>query len=279
MSDVTIAPAEGGEAILPAAPAVPTTVENTPAPAKPEEGAQPASQPAGDVAPEPEKTPVKQPEGQPSTEVKPRKAGPIADLLQKKHDAETALETERAQWAKDKADMEAKLNQLSGQPAGPQTTEKIQALAEKHGLDATILNDIVEAARADGLPSDEIRTLLAERNMQKAREAEETAFDNRLERLQKALPNEALKANRERLMELAYSDKVAPDGEKYADKELSEIYFGYIKPEVEPGKPSGEAGATAGTRASNPAPDDADSAWNLSEAEFKKKQDEVRASG
>jgi hypothetical protein len=34
----------------------------------------------------------------------------------------------------------------------------------------------------------------------------------------------------------------APDGEPYYQKELSELYFGFIKPEIEPGRKTAESG-------------------------------------
>jgi len=208
--------------------------------------------------------------------VKPRKAGPIADLLTKKHEAET-----RAQAAEAKAaELEAKLTQISESPASPQADATVQALSEKYGLEPEVLTDIINAARAGvnvELPK-EVQDIIAERNLAQAQEAETKAFDNRVERLAKLFPNEPIKAQREKLMALAYSDQTAPDGERYIDKELSEIYFGYIKPEVEPGKASGEAGQTSGTRASQ-GKDDPENAWELSDEEFKKRQDQVRASG
>jgi hypothetical protein len=224
------------------------------APAAAEEGKQPEAKPAEDPkAPEAPKEPQKpnEPEGK-TPAVKPKKAGPIADLLEKRRIAE-----DRAAAAEKKAaDLENQLKALSEKPASPEATDKIKALAEKYGLEPEVLSDIVAVAR-DGLTPNpalpkEVQDLIKEREFEKAQAAETKAFDTRVERLAKIFPDEPIAAHKERLMALAYSDETAPDGEKYADKELSEIYFGYIKPEVEPGKQSGEAGASSGTRALKP---------------------------
>ena len=119
------------------------------------------------------------------------------------------------------------------------------------------MSDIVALAR-DGfnpnptLPK-EVADLIAENNLRKAQEAETAAFNKRFDSLASAMPTEPIKEHKDKLMALAYSDKTDPvSGERYADMELAEIYFRAIKPEVEPGKASGEATQTAGTRAAAP---------------------------
>jgi len=222
-------------------------------PAEPEKGTQPEAKPAEEPkTPEAPKEPQRAVEQAQPAEVRPKKAGPIADLLAKQHDLKTQLEAERAA----KADLEAKLAQLSAQPASSQATDKIKGLAEKYGIEAEVLSDIVAVAREGMNPNPElpkeVQDLIAEHNLRKAQEAELAAFNKRVESLAKAIPGEPIKEHMDRLMKLAYSDEVAPDGERYADKELAEIYYGFIKPEVEPGKPSGETNATAGTKAAKP---------------------------
>ncbi len=49
-------------------------------------------------------------------------------------------------------------------------------------------------------------------------------------------------AVKQKLLELAYSTDKAPDGEPYFQKELSELYFAFIKPTVEPGRKTAESG-------------------------------------
>ncbi len=223
-------------------------------PAEPEEGKQPDANKTEEPKPEAEKPKVEEPKAEPApVQPKPKKAGPIADLLEKKHQLEADLAAERQA----KADLETKLAQLSQQPASPQATDKIKDLADKYGLEPEVLSDIVAIARDGMKPSielpKEVQDLIAENNMRKATDAEHAAFNKRVDSLAAAIPGEAIKAHRDRIMELAYSDGTDPQtGERYADMELAEIYFRYIKPEVEPGKPSGEAKPTAGTRAAAP---------------------------
>ncbi len=222
-----------------------------------DEPAVPAEEPAKEPEPAPEPTDKPEPtvepakpeaEPQPEKVERPQKAKPIADLLTKKHEAE-----ERAIAAETRAaELEQKLQQLSEQAPSVQTDDKIKALAEKHGLDESILADIVATAR-DGLnPSlpKEVQDLLAERQAEKQQQAELTAFDKRLVSLAKTLPHESFTDPkvREKLLELAYSTEKAPDGEPYFQKELSELYYAYIKPEIEPGKSSAES-SQGGTQA------------------------------
>jgi hypothetical protein len=225
--------------------------EATPAEGKPEEGEKPEPE----APKEPEK-PLEEPGKTEAPQApKPKKAGPIADLLEKRHQAE-----ERASAAeKEAADLKAKLATLSQAPATPENTDKIKALAEKYGLEPEVLSDIVNVAREGmnpnpGLPQ-EVQDMLAEHNMDKAQKAETVAFNRRVESLASAIPGEPIKEHKDKLMELAYSDQIAPDGQRYADMELAEIYFKFIKPEVEPGKASGESNPTGGTRAAAPVMD------------------------
>jgi hypothetical protein len=177
-----------------------------------------------------------------------RKAGPIAKLLETKHTLETELETER----KARLELEAKLQAQASQPQSSQSDEDIKALAEEFGLDETLLARIVSTARKGSNPElpKEVQDLLQERAAQKQEQAEREAFDKRVDALAKALPTESFSDPkvREKLLELAYSTEKAPDGELYYQKELSELYFAYIKPEIEPGKPSAEP-SQGGTQA------------------------------
>lgn len=207
-----------------------TEVEPTPEPQEPEKQPEPTVEPAPAVV-EPKTEPVKE---------RPKKAGPIADLLEKKHTLETELETER----KARLDLEAKVQQLSNVAPSAQTDDKIAALAEKHGIDAEVLADIVSAAR-DGIPTEipkEVQDLLAERQAEKEQKAELASFNKRVDSLSVTLKDDLLKdpTVREKLQALAYSTDQAPDGEPYYQKELAELYFGYVKPEVEAGRVSAE---------------------------------------
>lgn len=204
--------------------------------------AEPTPEPqAEETQPEKTEEPAK-PEAvaEPVTE-RPKKAGPIADLLEKKHEAE-----EKAAQAEAKAaELEAKLAQLSKAPASVQNSDDINALAEKHGLDPEVLADIVAAARKGVTPElpPEFQELLKERQQEKLRQQEETEYNTRLDRLTATFKGEPLgdPTVREKLKALAYSTEKAPDGVPYYQKELSELYFAYIKPEVEPGRVSAEA--------------------------------------
>jgi len=199
----------------------------TPAPQEPEKQPEPTVEPAPAVAdPVPER---------------PKKAGPIADLLEKKHELEKQLETERQA----KADLEARLASLSTQAPSAQVDDKISALAEKHGIDPEILADIVATARDGlnpGLPP-EVQELIAGLKAEKQQKEELAIFNKRVDSLASTLKDDLLKDQsvREKLQALAYSTEKAPDGEPYYQKELAEIYFGFVKPEVEPGKVSAEA--------------------------------------
>lgn len=226
-------------------------VEHPQEPAKepekaPEQPVKPAEPQAEKPKVEPEKEPTKEPEPAPS-----RKAKPIANLLAKNYDLETQLAAERAA----KADLEAKLAQLSQQPATQVDTD-IKALAEKHGLDETVLSDIVAAARKGIKPElpKEVQDLIAKQQEQQRIDAELKGFNDDLGRLQKTFKDDAQLSDpkvREKLLELAYSTEKAPDGEPYFQKPLHELYFSFIKPEIEPGKPSAEpskGGSNVGTK-------------------------------
>jgi transposase-like protein len=220
----------------------------TPPAEQPQEPAKEPEKPTEQPVETPDEEPQKPVEA-PKAEEPPRdsegrftkKATPIAKLLERSHQAE-----ERATQAEAKAaELEAQLQKLSTQAPSVQTDDKIKALAEKHGIDAEVLADIVATAR-DGLSPElpkEVQELIKERAEQKQQQAEQAAFDTRLASLAKTFPSEQFNDPKvkEKLMELAYSTEKAPDGEPYYQKELSELYFAYIKPEVEPGRVSAES--------------------------------------
>ena len=197
--------------------------EQTEAPSEPQKPAEPKAEDAS-----PEKV------------ERPQKAKPIADLLSKKHEAE-----ERASKAEaENAELKAQIAKLSEATPSVQTDDKIKALAEKHGIDETVLSDIISAAREGVNPQlpKEVQDLLAERQAEKVQQAELTAFNKRVDSLATTLKEDSLNDPkvREKLLKLAYSTEKAPDGEPYFQKELSELYFGFIKPEIEPGTVSAE---------------------------------------
>lgn len=205
--------------------------------------ANPTPAPEPDKQPEPTVEPAK-PEAvadpPPPAPERPKKAGPIADLLEKKHDAERKRDEALARTA----ELEAKLAQGSTQ-APAQVDDKITALAEKHGIDPEVLADIVATARDGlnpGLPP-EVQELIAGLKAEKQQQEELTAFNKRVDSLSATLKDDLLKdpSVREKLQKLAYSTEKAPDGEPYYQKEIAEIYFGFVKPEFEPGKVSAEA--------------------------------------
>jgi hypothetical protein len=217
---------------------------------EPAEPAEPKVEEAPVEAPVVEPQEPAQPEAvaEPVAE-RPKKATPIASLLEKKHELETQLETERAERQK----LEDQIKNLSQQPVA-QSTDKVKALAEKYGLDEELLAELVSTAREGINPElpKEVQDLLAERQVEKQQQAELTAFNKRVDSLAKTLPTEQFSDPkvREKLLELAYSTEKAPDGEPYFQKELSELYFAYIKPEIEPGKTSAES-SQGGTQASS----------------------------
>lgn len=191
--------------------------------------------PVNPAPPEPAKVeePAK-PEAQPETKVeRPKKAGPIAKLLEDRH----TLETENAE-------LKRKLEQASQQPASPQSTADVKQLSEEYGIDETLLQKIVDTARSTVKPElpKEVQDLLEERKAEKTQAEELAAFNKRVDSLAKTLPNESFADPKvkEKLLALAYSTEKAPDGEPYYQKELSELYFAYIKPEIEPGQSSAE---------------------------------------
>lgn len=217
--------------------------EPSPAPEKapeqpveaPREPEKPAEAPAEEPAADPQLEAPRDPEGRFA-----KKPKPIASLLEKKHELETQLEAERQA----RQELEAKLASQASQPAGQQSDADIKALAEEYGLDEELVTKLVNTARKGISPElpKEVQELLAERQAEKAQAEELKAFDNRLTSLSKTFKDEPLTDPkvREKLLELAYSTEKAPDGEPYYKKELSELYFAFIKPEVEPGKPSAE---------------------------------------
>lgn len=214
---------------VPAEPAAETSVSE-PAP----ESTEPAK-----VEPETTVEPAPEPKAEPP-KVERSKPKPIATLLEKKHEAEQRAEAAEAKAA----ELEAKLAQAATQPAS-QATADVKQLAEEYGIDETLLQKIVDTTRTSVNPElpKEVQDLLTERAAEKQQQEELTAFNKRVDSLAKTLPDESFSDPkvREKLLELAYSTEKAPDGEPYFQKELSELYFAYIKPEIEPGKPSAES--------------------------------------
>lgn len=199
---------------------------------------------------EPEKTeePAKPEAVAEPVKERPKKAGPIASLLEKKHESDARAEAAEARAA----ELEAKLAEAVHQPASPQATADVKQLAEEYGIDETLLQKIVDTTRASVKPElpKEVQDLLAERQNEKVQQEELTAFNKRVDSLATTLKDEALKdpTVREKLQALAYSTEKASDGEPYYQKELAELYFGFIKPEIEPGKSSAES-SQGGTQA------------------------------
>ena len=211
--------------------------EETPkAPEQPEKPVEPKTEDKADPAetPKVEEEQPRDPKG------KFQKAKPIASLLEKKHELETQLEAERAA----KAELEAKLAQLSQQPNNASTDDDIKALAEEIGADPEALEKIVALARKGTSPQlpPEVQELLEERKTAKIEQAETEAFNNRVSKLKSVFKDEPLDDPKvtQKLQELAYSTEKAPDGEPYYQKELSELYFGFIKPTIEPGRKTAE---------------------------------------
>ena len=237
----TTLPAEAVADLKPEPASEPAQVEETKPEAKPE---NPAPEP---VKPEPAKEPVPEPVKDPEGKFKP-KPKPIAKLLEKAHIAE-----ERAAAAEAKAaDLEVKLASVATKPAAEASAD-IKALAEKHNIDENVLADIVAAARAGvkvELPK-EVQDLVVARREEQEQQAEISAFNTRVDRLASTFKDEPIGEHRDKLLELAYSTDKAPDGEPYFQKELAELYFGYVKPEIEPGKKTAEP-SRGGTAASEP---------------------------
>ncbi len=199
---------------------------------------EPTEKPAEATAEEPKAEPEKEQPRNPETGKFTRKAGPIADLLEKKHSAE-----ERAAQAEARAaELEARIATLSEQPRSTDSAPQIKQIAEAYGVDEELLQHIVNVTRDSvnpDLPS-EVKELLAEREQQKAIEAETQVFETRVQKLSTVFKDEPILEHKDKLMKLAYSTELAPDGEPYHEKELSELYFAFIKPEIEPGKSSAE---------------------------------------
>jgi transposase-like protein len=210
-----------------------------PEPAKEPEPQTPAAEPKAEEPKAPE-TPKADPPA-PAPEPPKGKAKPIANLLSKLNEERTAREA----LEKELADLKAK--PPTAEPAKPaESTDDIAELAKKHGVtDPSLIKDIIETARK-GLPQSnpaipkEVQDLIAERQQEKEHQAELAAFNTRADKLATVFKDEPIGQHKDKLLELAYSTEKAPDGERYCDKELSELYFGFIKPLVEPGKPSAE---------------------------------------
>lgn len=236
---------DGVKTTLPAAELADLTPKvETPTEAKTEE-----VKPAEPKTEEP-KTPVAPIEPAPKEPEAPKaKAKPIAKLLEKAHDAET-----RAEAAEKRAqELEAKLSEVAAKPASPQASADLKAIAEKYNIAEEVLTEIAAAARA-GLKSPEIPKeiydLIEQRKQEQEQQAEISAFDARVSRLATVFKDEPIKEQRDKLLELAYSTEKAPDGEPYFQKELSELYFQFIKPLVEPGKKSAEPSRSGSGEAS-----------------------------
>lgn len=209
------------------------TPAETPAEPKAEE---PKTQETGPQGPK-EESPQEKPQ-----EDRPQKAMPIAKYI-----------NEKKEWRSERDQLMAKVQELEAKTA-PKTQEEgdvdISKFAEEHGLDAALVEGIVSLARKGLKVPKEIQQIIEEREQEKQVQAETTAFNTRLDKLAKTFPNEPLADPKvkDKLLSLAYSTDKASDGEAYHQKELAELYFGYVKPEVEPGKPSAESSSTVSTR-------------------------------
>lgn len=198
--------------------------------------AEPKAEPAKVEEPKAEVTPEAKEETK-----KPSKPKPIADLLAKKHEAEQALEETRAENVR----LQAELANLSKKPATT-TPAQLKALAEKYTVDENFLADMLEVVKATtkpespGLPK-EVQDLITAHKADKEAQAELHAYEARLASIQSTFKDEPIGAHKDKLMELAYSTEKAPDGIPYYQKELTELWFGYIKPTIEPGKKSAES--------------------------------------
>lgn len=244
---VTDLPQEALEDLKPAeAPKEPEPKVEEPKPAEGEPADdKPKEEPKKEEAPKEPEPETKIPEG--TSRSKPK---PIAKLLEKAHSAE-----ERASKAEaENAELKKQLEGLSTKPAS-EAAPDIAALAKKHNLDEAFLNELVtlikpgEAKPAE-LPQ-EITAIIAEHKAAKEQAAEIAAFDNRVGKLTATFKDEPIAEHRDKLLELAYSTEKAPDGEPYYQKELSELYFAYIKPQVEAGRKTAEPskGGTQTTQA------------------------------
>ena len=169
------------------------------------------------------------------------KPKPIATLLQKKHDLEV-----------ENAELKQKLEETSRQPASPQATADVKQLAERYGIDETLLQEIVDTTRAGMKPElpKEVQDLLADHQKRKQEQEEETHFNADYDSLVRTFDSEPLKDQsvKDKVLALAYSTELAPDGVPYYQKPLHELYFKFVKPEIEPGKPSAES-SQGGTQA------------------------------
>ena len=265
MTEVTL---EGGQKVQTNLPAEKVADLNTaPAaePAKPAaDAAKPDAQPASpktdeQPAPAEPKKPEAKPKDQKPQDQAPRdqegrfkpKPRPIASLLQKKYEAET-----RAEAAERRAqELETKLNDLSNKP-GAVTDADITKIMEKYGVDENnraFITELVAGIRA-GIKPDlpkEVQDLVAQQEAAHIEQQEEQGFRSDVASLSRTFDQEPLNDPKviEKLHELAYSDEKAPDGQPYYEKPLHELYFKYVKPEIEPATPSAEP-TRGGSRAS-----------------------------
>jgi hypothetical protein len=208
--------------------------------AKPD--AQPAS-PKTDEQPLPAKTETPEPASQDNRDDKGQfkpKPKPIASLLQKKHEAEVRAE---------KAEKALAEHLAKASPQQPQSAADVKELLEQLGTldtEEARLAAIVEFTRKGvktELPK-EVQELVDAHKAQAQTAAEEKAFNDDVSALAKTFDSEPLNDPKvkEKLQELAYSEEKAPDGQPFFQKPLHELYFKYVKPEIEPAKPSAESG-------------------------------------
>lgn len=236
MTEVTLEDGSKMETNLPAE-AVADLNATTEPEAKESEPSQKSEEPAKAEPEAKTEEPAKQePEVKPEPQ-KREKPKPIANLLSKLHEEREAREAAERRAA----EAEAKLGKPADAPAA-EPTDKAKALAEKYGLEEQFVQDLLSSLtpqQQSQLPK-EVQELLAERQAEKQQRAELAEATTRIEKLAKAFPNEPIAQHKDKLLELAYSDQAAPDGEPFYKKELAELYFGYIKPETEPGTVSAE---------------------------------------
>lgn len=204
-------------------------------PQEPAKEPEKATEPTVETPQESEKPVEVKTEELKAPEVTRQKPTPIQNLLAKKHEAE---EREAQALARVK-ELEARLAE-SPSPAVA-SSDDVKLIAEEYGIDETLVTKLVNAARAKVELPQEVQQLLQEREQEKQTKAEMQAFDARVSKLTQVFKDEPIAQHKDKLLQLAYSTDKAPDGEPYYQKELSELYFAFVKPEIEPAKPSAES--------------------------------------
>lgn len=195
-----------------------------------------SEQPAQEPSEEPkEETPKEEPKEEPKTEEETPEEEEKKPFRTPKLMPAWKHEVERKKWEQEKADLEAKLKETKVEPPlqtvpSVDVSDKIKAVAQKHGLDEEVLADIASlVAPKPNEMSDEIKSALKEINEFKklqAIQAEELGFKKEFNSVLPFIKQEYPNATEEQLSQIETNLKNLAFTEQFKATPLDVIYKG-----------------------------------------------------